>query len=118
MRVVDQNGKTLTEYDLSAGRLCPVTVIREDAVPVDDITKFAWDGEDYEQVQMYTPDPIQTETEKIDELKRKLRDTDYHIIKVMEGASSLEACVEIVRQRAQWRKEINDLEQEEHKCGS
>ena len=113
MRVIDNKGQTLTEYDLSAGQLRPASVIREDAVPIDDVTKFAWDAEDYEQVMLYTPNPVKTVTERIEERKQKLRETDYHIIKVMEGASTLDACVEVIKQRALWRKEINDLEQEE-----
>ena len=113
MRVVDSNGNTLTEYNLTAGHLVSTTVVRENAAPIDDITKFAWADEDYEQAQMYIPDPVKTAAEKIDKLKRKLRETDYHIIKVMEGASTLDACVEVIKQRALWRKEINNLEQEE-----
>ena len=113
MRVVDDRGKTLTEYDLSTGQMRLATVIRENAAPIDDVTKFAWDAEDYEQVMVYTPDPVKSVAERIEERKRKLRETDYHIIKVMEGASTLEMCVDIIKQRAQWRKEINDLEQED-----
>lgn len=59
MRVVDKNGKTLSEYDLTVGHLVHTTVIREDATPIDDVTKFAWDDEDYEEVQMYLPNPVE-----------------------------------------------------------
>ena len=62
MRVVDRNGKTLTEYDLTVGYLVHTTVIREDATPIDDVTKFAWYDEDYEEVQMYLPNPVEDDT--------------------------------------------------------
>lgn len=62
MRVVDKNGKTLTEYDLTLGHLVHTTVIREDATPIDDVTKFAWDHDDYEEVQMYVPNPEENTT--------------------------------------------------------
>ena len=55
MRVIDRDGKTLTEYDLSKGRLVPTQVIKKDATPIDDITKFAWYDEDYEDVLLYIP---------------------------------------------------------------
>lgn len=55
MRIVNENYETIDEsdVDLSKGQLLPATVIREDAVPIDDVTKFAWDDEDYEEVQIY-----------------------------------------------------------------
>ena len=113
MRVIDQNGNMIVEYDLSKGHLVATTAIREDANPIDNITKFAWSDEDYEEARMYIPNPIKTIQEKIKDLKQKLRETDYHIIKVMEGVSTLDACIDVMKQRALWRKEINDLEREE-----
>lgn len=53
MRIVNQALKTITEYDLSKGYLVPVTAIKEDATPIDNVTKFAWADEDYEEAQMY-----------------------------------------------------------------
>ena len=37
------------------GGLVPAKAIREDAVPIDNVIKFAWADEDYEDVQMYMP---------------------------------------------------------------
>ncbi len=48
MRMVKEQMETISSYDLAHGRLIPAAVIREDAVPVDDRTKFAWAEEDYE----------------------------------------------------------------------
>jgi hypothetical protein len=56
MRVVNEKFETITEYDLTAGRLIPKIAVKEDAEPIDNVTKFAWAEEDWEEVQMYVPD--------------------------------------------------------------
>ena len=61
MRVVDQHLKTITEYDLSKGTLVPVRAIKEDATPIDNVTKWAWAEDDYEDVMMYVETPTETE---------------------------------------------------------
>ena len=53
MRVVDMYLKTIPEYDLSKGKLVPVRAIKEDATPIDNVKKWAWDESDYEDVLMY-----------------------------------------------------------------
>ena len=60
MRVINQNRETITEYDLSKGYLVPVKLIREDATPIDNKTKWAWADEDYEDGQMYIPNSIES----------------------------------------------------------
>lgn len=55
MRIVNENYETITEYDLSKGQLINATVIKETAIPIDNINKFAWDDSDYEEVRMYLP---------------------------------------------------------------
>ena len=57
MRVINENLETITEYDLTKGQLVSATAIREDAEPIDNITKHAWADEDYEEVQMYILNP-------------------------------------------------------------
>lgn len=84
MRVIDQNYNTITEYDLTCGKLVDMVVIKEDAVPIDDITKFVWADDDYEEVQMYVPDSAQSVEEQIAQLKGQLQATDYQIIKCYE----------------------------------
>lgn len=49
---------------------------------------------------------------RIYELKQKLFDTDYNILKIVEGCLTLTDCVDIIKQRQSWRKEINELEKE------
>lgn len=55
MRIVNEKYETIneTEVDLTKGYLQSATVIKEDAEPVDDVVKFAWTDDDYEEVQMY-----------------------------------------------------------------
>lgn len=73
--------------------------------------KDAWDEyEDGYRYVLFTAKELAEQ--KIAELKRMLSDTDYHILKVMEGATTLAACAEIIKKRADWRKEINDLEKQ------
>lgn len=49
---------------------------------------------------------------KIVELKQKLADTDYVIIKIAEGSATVEEYATVINQRKQWREEINKLENE------
>ena len=42
-------------YDLEKGYLSTQTVVKKDAKPIDNITKFAWDDDDYEEVEVYIP---------------------------------------------------------------
>lgn len=53
MRIVDSNGNTLSTYDLEAGYLIDTHIIKESALPIDNISKFAWADDDYEAVKMY-----------------------------------------------------------------
>ena len=81
MRIVNENFEIIneSEVDLSKGYLVSATIVREDAEPIDDVTKFAWADEDYEEAQMYVlnreeepsePKPSQTDelTQVIDAL--------------------------------------------------
>lgn len=61
MRTVNQRGETITDYDLSKGVLTPAKVIREDAAPIDNVIKWAWADDDYEDVMMYVATPGETE---------------------------------------------------------
>lgn len=48
--------------------------------------------------------------ERIEELKAALADTDYVILKVVEGAATLADYAAVIQNRAAWRKEINEIE--------
>ena len=115
MRVINQKRETITEYDLTTGRLVLTTVIRPDAIPIDDVTKFAWADEDYEKVQMYVPNPVMTTAQQIAELKAKLSATDYKVIKCSEcqllGIEMPYDVAELHAERQAIRDQINQLEQ-------
>ena len=55
MRIVNENLETIkeSEVDLTKGILVEGKAIREDAEPIDDINKFAWADDDYEDVMIY-----------------------------------------------------------------
>lgn len=71
--------------------------------------KDAWD--EFEDVLQFVPF---TESElgqfRILELKKFLQETDYNILKVVEGATTLAECASVIAKRAAWRKEINEIE--------
>lgn len=116
MKVIDINGNIITDYDLSTGRLIPSHIIREDAQPIDNIKKFAWDMEDFEEVQMYIPNREKSAEEQIDELKHELSKSDYKIIKCSEcQLMGLDMPYDIIAlhvERQEIRNKINELEQE------
>lgn len=84
IKVIDGEGKILTEYDLTKGRLITRKLLRKDAKPIDNITKFAWEEDDYEEVRMYIPNREKSKAMKINELKEKLSTTNQKIIDCSE----------------------------------
>ena len=66
--------------------------------------------DEYEEIQVYIP-YTQKELAKreINELKQKLRDTDYQAIKYAEGRLSAQEYEPMGAQREQWRIRINEL---------
>ena len=70
--------------------------------------KEAYD--EYESILRYIPYSPEDLTEaKISDLKQKLADTDFMILKIVEGSSTLAECADIIAKRRAWRKEINEL---------
>lgn len=45
----------------------------------------------------------------IQDLKQRLADTDYVVIKIAEGVSTIEDYADIIAQRQEWRTQINEL---------
>ena len=78
MRYFDDFGNELQEsdIDLTLGFLTTGTIIKVDAEPIDNITKFAWSDDDYEEVYFYhlNPEPSNTpsQEERITELEAML----------------------------------------------
>jgi hypothetical protein len=82
-----------------------------DELPGDNIYDFRYvDGE-------FIEDPVVTDPKKlaehrIHELKQKLADTDYNILKIVEGVATPEEMADIISKRSKWREEINELEKD------
>ena len=81
-----------------------------DELPDSPITDYRYVDEEY----IY--DPIDTtkvdNMNRIVELKQKLFDTDYNILKIVEGAATIDEMSDIIAERSKWRKEINELEKD------
>ena len=114
MRVINEKFETITNYDLTAGKLIKSFAVKEDAEPIDNVNKFAWANEDWEEVQMYVPNPIKTVAEEIEELKQQLESTDYKVIKCSEcqllGKELPYNAEELHAERQTIRCRINELE--------
>lgn len=115
MRILNEQDQELTEagLDLDHGYVLEEVIIRPGAAPVDNETKWAYTDEDYETIRRYIRIPDgELVRRRIEELKRKLRETDYYVLKIMEGVSTLGDYAEMLASRKAWRAEINELEQE------
>ena len=106
MRVINSIGEDIDSYDLKNGYLLDTKVIKVDAKPIDNVTKFAYDDSDYEDAKMFIPVPIE---EQIESIKAKLRETDYIALKIVEGAATKEEYADLIEQRQKWRDQINEL---------
>lgn len=117
MRVVNAQFETITEYDLNKGHLTTTKVIRDDAEPIDNVKKFAWTEDDFEEVQMYLPNREKSTAEKIRDLKAQLSATDYKVIKCSEcllaGQAMPYDAAELHAERQAIRDQINELEKKE-----
>ena len=58
------------------------------------------------------PEPTKEEINqaRIAELKQKLAETDYAVIKIAEGEATQDDYAEVLAQRKDWRAEINELQ--------
>lgn len=79
MKVIDQHGQILPEYDLTKGELVPGFKVKDDATPIDNISKFSWAPEDFEECLIYLPlkddhkvSDNPTDAERIAELEEAL----------------------------------------------
>lgn len=70
----------------------------------------AWD--EYEDILRFVPyTAVELAQQRIAELKENLKNTDYLVLKVVEGAISFMEIADTVKKRSNWRKEINELEE-------
>lgn len=89
MRIINENYETISEsdVDLNVGHIEYCLTIREDADPIDNVTKFAWDDDDYEKVKLYRVDSIETEPTVQDETDALLIDLEYRVTLLELGIS-------------------------------
>lgn len=74
MRIVDENGNDIDNPDLMNGYLLKTKIAKKDAVPPDDETKFVYEEDDYELVQMY----FRYAEGELENLERAKRDAEVH----------------------------------------
>lgn len=57
------------------------------------------------------PEPTEEDIKqaRVEELKAKLSETDYVVIKIAEGEATQEEYAEVLANRKSWRTEINEL---------
>ena len=72
--------------------------------------KEAYD--EYEDIQRFVKfTQKELNSFRIKELKQKLNETDYCVLKIAEGSATYDDYLEIIAKRREWRKEINNLEE-------
>lgn len=84
MRIVNMQYQTIQEsdVDLNVGYLEKARIIRVDATPIDNITKWAWDDDDYEDVMVYVIPPEEETVEAIsteDTILDMMADHEYRL---------------------------------------
>lgn len=97
MRILDENRQEIAEYDLTRGCLTQTVIIRPEAAPIDNVSKFAWADEDYEDVMIYTPydwaregreNPAQTPSAE-DTILELTADHEYRLCMLELGGETL-----------------------------
>ena len=137
MEIKDINGKTLTSYDPEAGKVelktktvtHPAVEGKEEVFHYELLREFENGGKEYvkiidspkiegkaaytenEAYLLYTPfTERELKERRISELKEKLREKDYIVIKIATGCAKKEDYTEVIEACERWRKEINRLE--------
>lgn len=88
MRIIDTEGNPLQSPNLNKGYLVVRQEVREDASPIDNITKFAWEDEDFEDVQVYIPYEEQTtEPTQLDRIEAQVAYTAMMTGTLTEGTT-------------------------------
>ena len=102
------------------------TRIKEDAAPIDNVTKHAWDEADFEEYEEWVEySDAESNALDLEEAKDNLAKTDYITAKAIdallccENLGALLATLaafyreyhDVLVKRAEWRKRVNELEQ-------
>lgn len=87
MRTIDTEGNPIMSPDLEKGYLTTRQEIRQDAAPIDNLTKFAWEDSDYEEVRVYIPyEEPDTTPSQLDRIEAQLAYTAMMTGTLTEGA--------------------------------
>lgn len=114
MRIVDQNEQDVQkgDLDLTSGYLAEVWIKKPGVPEVDFVNKMSYEDDEFEMVLQYVPIDSKRDYERrLEQLKGFLKETDYVVIKIAEGACDPEEYSDVIEKRKEWRKEINDLTQ-------
>lgn len=83
----------------------------------DDICRYKWTGteaversEEELETERAQQEQVAYPARRVAELKQLLADSDYAVIKIAEGAATMEEYSYLITQRQAWREEINSLE--------
>lgn len=81
------------------------------AEPTEGKVEF-WKALNVELTQIASPESTGNDAalREIRLLKYKLAETDYAVIKIAEGAATVEEYADVIAQRKEWRARINELE--------
>ena len=75
--------------------------------------KFNGSAWEYEEIpplpEPPEPTPEELKQQEIWDLKAKLADSDYAVIKIAEGAATKEEYADLIVQRQSWRARLNEL---------
>lgn len=93
---------TLDKYDEA------YKFVEENGYTIEEIEPKS-DERQFKIVEIPQPSEEDIKQARIEELKAKLSETDYVVIKIAEGEATQEEYAEVLANRKAWRTEINEL---------
>lgn len=99
-----ENGVIANPIELALKGLFPVVL--SDKPSMGYKSSYKREGNKIMQVWQYSVE------QHIEDLKQQLRDTDYAVIKIAEGAATVEEYADVIAQRQEWRNMINNLQEQ------
>ena len=100
----------VTNPDLENGYITLTKVVKPDALPVDNITKFAYTDDDYIEVQMYIRrDSGVQQMQSVDDIYDQLKKTDYEVLSYVEQMLTCSSVAEVSELIASWQPLASEL---------
>lgn len=110
MLVYDESGNLLENPDLQNGNLVIYTRVKPDAKPIDNVVKFAWDDEDYEEYAIYKPNVSYENVEReIAKCFHELSITDYVPCKTVDMLTTCNNIEDIIDTLSVIQKEYGEI---------